>query len=243
MATVSSKRKKNTKNKKETKKEKTSEVTEEEVPAEEKAEKAEKVPSRGSSNVEDILFKVPYIVNPLIGKPKDVREELDEIALGIKNNPDGPNVDDEFNRIHVYMQGYFINVVLRQFPYIKGSQTSDVYQEALFALRFKAIPKFELGKGMSFLNWAKMCIRSHLITLLNTSNTRQKDQCINQAISLDHAPSNGDDDSKNTLANLIPDKDDPVDIKSENAEALAVTRETLLSVLSDFEQIFVRSHI
>ena len=196
------------------------------------------------AGIEDILFKVPHISDPLVGTPKEVQAELDQIAIGIKENPDSKKSEHDFNRIHVFMQGYLINVALKQFPYIKGYQTSDIYQLALIALRFKAIPNFQEGKGMSFLNFAKMCIRRHLITLLNASHVRQKDQSINRAISIDSCPLNNDGDNyQNTLANIIPDGKDPVDKQTEQAESYQVTRDTLLYVLSEFEQIVLKEYL
>ena len=99
-------------------------------------------------------------------------------------------------------------------------------------------------KGKSFLNFAKMCIRRHLITLLNASHVKQKDQAINRAISLDSfAPNNNDDDNHNTLSNVIPDGKDPVDKQTEKNEAYEVTKNTLLSELSDFEQIVLFEYL
>lgn len=196
------------------------------------------------TGIDDILFKVPHIIDPLVGTPKDVQTELDKLAISIQHKPESKKSEHSFNRIHLFMQGYLINVALKQFPYIKGYQTSDVYQEALIALRFKAIPNFKEGKGMSFLNFAKMCIRRHLITLLNASHMRQKDQSINRAISLDSASSNGDgEESRNTLANIIPDGKDSVSEQTEQSESYEVTKNTLLSGLSEFEQVVLYEYL
>lgn len=207
-------------------------------------EKVDQV-SRGSG-VEEILFKLPQVVEPLIGTPKQVQKKLDKIAISIRRNPDD-HIENQilFDKIHLYMHGFLINVALKQFPYIKGLQTVDIYQEALIALRFKSIPGFRRGRGMSFLNFAKMCIRRHLITILNTSKTRLKDQSINQAISLDSCPnsSNGDDDPNNTFANIIPDKSDPVDKQTETQEAYKVTLKNLCKTLSEFEQEVLHEYL
>lgn len=195
------------------------------------------------SSIEDILFKLPNVSDPIIGTPKQVQESLDKLALSIQKRPKSVKSQKAFNKIHLYMHGYLINIVLKQFPYIKGMQTADIYQQTLIALWSKAIPNFKLDKGMSFLNFAKMCIRRHLITILNTSKTRQKDQSINQAISLDSYPLNSDEDSHNTFSNIIPDKEEAVDKKTANEEAYAVTRDTLLSVLSDFEKVVLNEYL
>ena len=131
--------------------------------------------STKSKGVEELLFKIPSINEPLVGTPKEVQEQLDKIVLDIQIDPSSKKSDYEYERILLYMHSYLVNVVLKQFPFIRGMDHSDTYQEALIALRFKAIPNFKVGKGMSFLNFAKMCIRRHLITILNASKNRQRE--------------------------------------------------------------------
>ena len=106
--------------------------------------------------VEEILFRLPKVDEPLVGTPKEVQKQLDKLAIFIRRNPNKLIENQKkYDKIHLYMHGFLINVALRQFPYIKGLQTVDIYQEALIALRFKAIPGFRRGRGMSFLNFAK----------------------------------------------------------------------------------------
>lgn len=195
------------------------------------------------SAIEDILFKLPNVFDPIIGTPKQVQEKLDKIALSIQRRPKSEKSQKLFSKIHLYMHGYLINIVLKQFPYIRGMQTTDIYQQTLIALWSKAIPNFKMDKGMSFLNFAKMCIRRHLITILNTSKTRQLDQAINQAISLDSYPLNVDEDSHNTFSNIIPDKEDSVDKKTANEEAYMVTKNALLDILSEFEKTVLSEYL
>jgi RNA polymerase sigma-H factor len=146
--------------------------------------------------------------------------------------------------IHVYMHGYLLNVTLKQFPFIKGMETVDIYQETLIAIRFKAIPNFELGKGMSFLSFSKLCIRRHLITLLNASKNKQKDQPINTAISLDSTPSSDSEEgSSNTFANLIADKNMRSDEEAEISESFDITKKNLMDNLSDFEQMVLEEYL
>jgi RNA polymerase sporulation-specific sigma factor len=183
------------------------------------------------------------VKEPLIGTPKQVQKKLDKMAIYIRRNPDDHYKNQIlFETIHLYMHGFLINIALKQFPYIKGLQTVDIYQESLIALRFKAIPGFRMRKGMSFLNFAKMCIRRHLITILNSSKTRLKDQSMNQAVSLDSATYQDSDDGA-TLANTIPDGSDPVDKQTEMNEAYAVTLENLCKTLSIFEQQVLHEYL
>jgi RNA polymerase sporulation-specific sigma factor len=195
------------------------------------------------SDVEEILFRLPQVKEPLIGTPKQVQKKLDKMAIYIRRNPDDHYKNQLlFETIHLYMHGFLINIALKQFPYIKGLQTVDIYQESLIALRFKAIPGFRMRKGMSFLNFAKMCIRRHLITILNSSKTRLKDQSMNRAVSLDSATNQNSDDGA-TLANTIPDGSDPVDKQTEMNEAYAVTLSNLCKTLSTFEQQVLHEYL
>ncbi len=192
-----------------------------------------------SAAVEDILFRLPLVDEPLIGTPKQVQQRLDRMAIYMRNHPE-KNLENQilFEKIHLYMHGFLINIALKQFPYIKGFQTVDIYQEALIALRFKAIPGFKKGKGMSFLNFAKMCIRRHLITILNTSKTRLKDQSMNQAFSMDSCMvgNDGDEDGHNSFSNILPDNSNSADKKTEIKEAYDVTLDNLCKMLSGFEK-------
>jgi len=207
---------------------------------EEVCESSEKPTKPSRDMLEQIMFKLPYVVDPLIGTPKQVQKNLDSL---VKKMQKAPSDDVIFDKIHLYIHGYLINVVLKKFPFIRGLQTVDVYQETLIALRFKAIPNFKTNKGMSFLNFAKMCIRRHLITLLNASKNRKKDQSINQAVSIDSSPIRNDDENRGTYANIIPDKKDPVDKVLECSEAYEVSRDTLFNTLSDFEKMILKEYL
>lgn len=201
-------------------------------------------PPKSHAGIEDILFKLPIVKNPIVGTPKQVQKDLDSAVKKMQKDLFSEESRREFDRIHLYMRGYLINIVLKQFPYIKGMQTVDIYQQTLFALWIKAIPGFKRGKGMSFLNFAKMCIRRHLITLLNASKNRQKDQSLNRAISLDSPvnQNNGEDDG-NTFSNTVPDKGMATDEITASEEALRLTKESLMGVLSDFEKVVLHEYL
>jgi RNA polymerase sporulation-specific sigma factor len=194
--------------------------------------------------LEQIMFRVPCVSDPFIGTPKDCQKDLDALVIKMQRMPKNQNSDHMFDKIHLYMHGYLIHVVLKKFPFIKGYQTVDIYQETLIALRFKAIPGFEVNKGMSFLNFAKMCIRRHLITLLNTSKTRKKDQAMNQSVSLDSpAPNNDKNDSKSTFANTLADTADPINKTIVINESYKITRDFLMDNLSSFEQVVLGEYL
>jgi RNA polymerase sporulation-specific sigma factor len=194
-------------------------------------------------NIEEILFKLPIVKKPIVGTPKQIQRALDSIVKKMQKSPNSKESQEQFKRIHLYMHGYLINIVLRQFPYIKGFQTVDIYQETLIALRFKAIPGFKKRKGMSFLNFAKMCIRRHLITLLNASKTIQYNQPMNKAISIDAPVTQGDEESSNTFSNTLEDKKPHSSIIAEKDEAYEVTKKTLMDSLSTFERIVLEEYL
>jgi len=200
----------------------------------------EKKKNRPSYVIDQILFKIPVVKDPLIGTPKEVQKELDNLAKQMQKDPDDNEI---FDKIHLYMHSYLIHVVINKFPFIKGSQSVDIYQETLIALKFKAIPNFKKNKGMSFLNFAKMCIRRHLITLLHASRNRNKDKTINLAVSLDSTPNGEDSDGKNTLANTIGDSKMCHDKAYENSEAFFKTKKTLFKSLSEFERCVLEEYL
>lgn len=146
------------------------------------------------------IFDISPVDDPLDGTPQEVRLELDTLALHLQKHPED---NAAFDKIHFYMNRYLLGLVSKKFSYVKGYEDTDIYQEALIALFKKAIPKFDPSKNMSFLNYAKMCINSHLVTILDASINRKKNKPINEAISLDHNPSGDDGDEDCLLANVI----------------------------------------
>lgn len=181
------------------------------------------------------------VEDPLVGTPKEVQEELDRLALYLQKHP-----EDEvgFARIQQYINKYLLGLVFKKYSFVRGYDQSDMYQEALIALTRKAIPKFKADKGMSFLNFAKMCINRHLITILHASKHRRKDMPINNAVSLDYSPMENDEEGAGTLANIIEDeKTPPPDKTFENNEAYSKTLKTIMSKLSIFEAIVLEEYL
>lgn len=196
------------------------------------------------AHIDRTMFSLPSVESPLAGTPKDVKEELNNLAKRVRRNS---NDQKSFDKIHLYMHGHLLNVVLRKFPFIKGMQATDIYQETLIALRFKAIPKFDKTRGMSFLNFAKMCIRKHLITILHTSRNRKKDLPMNYAVSIDSPLiTNGNEDEnndRNTLSNILEDGSPQADEVMGRDEAFKMTFKTLFHSLSTFEKIVLEEYL
>jgi len=94
--------------------------------------------------------------------------------------------------------------------YISGYDFDDIFQEALFALRFKAIRDFNADLGdrasLSFENFACLCIKRHLSTILKVSS-KNKQLTLNIACSLNQAvPISEDGVTKTTLMNFVSDE-------------------------------------
>ena len=179
--------------------------------------------------------------DPLVGTPKEVQTELDGLALHLQKHPED---EDGFAKIQHYINKYLLGLVFKKYSFVRGYDQSDMYQEALIALTKKAIPKFRPDKGMSFLNFAKMCINRHLITILHASKHRRKDMPINNAISLDHNPNESDEDGSCVLSNIIEDEKTPQpDDALENSEAYYKTLKTVMERLSTFEAIVLDEYL
>lgn len=166
---------------------------------EEAEEEATPAPSRPVRTT----FDPGDVEEPLEGTPAEVQVDLDNIAIRLQRRPRDKEL---FNKVVLYMHKYILGLVFKKYSFVMGYDESDMYQEALIALSKKAIPGFRKGKGMSFLNFAKMCINRHLITILHASKHRCKDKPLNLSISLDHNPAGySDDDDSCPLSNVITD--------------------------------------
>jgi RNA polymerase sporulation-specific sigma factor len=124
---------------------------------------------------------------------------------------------------------------------IPGLQQTDIYQEALFALRFKAIRDFRVNKGKKtelaiFDNFAILCIRRHLSTKLRVSY-QNKQRAQNNATSI-HKPVNfsGSEDENLVLSDIIPGEKRSILNLFENAENFANLISSLWEKLSSFEK-------
>lgn len=126
---------------------------------------------------------------------------------------------------------------------IPGYNQDDILQEALFALRYKAIKDYDKARGFgegpaSFDKFALLCIRRHLATEFKSSYQNRR-RVLNQSVSIDKESSNhnqgGDEDL--SLANILsnPDEKDLITSVSEN-EYYTNLQNLLLEALSRFEK-------
>jgi RNA polymerase sporulation-specific sigma factor len=172
-------------------------------------------------------------------QPSEVKTMMNSFALYIKQN----GMDEViFNRILAYMHKFISNMASSQFI-IAGMDSKDIYQEASQALHLRAIDKFNPNKNMSFVNFAKMCMRRYIITLLNTSRNRKKDQPLNRSMPLDQIfPSEDDGDDGGCLLNVLSDDVDFIEDMCRT-EDVRKTRQLLEKNLSPLERDVFTMHL
>jgi len=97
---------------------------------------------------------------------------------------------------------------------IPGLGTGDLYQEALFALRFKAIKDYDCSRSdlqdvSPFDKFAALCIRRYLSTKLRAS-FQNKNKVLNSSISLDQDRSSKGSEDNLFLSDILAGKDPDV---------------------------------
>lgn len=128
---------------------------------------------------------------------------------------------------------------------IPGYEHADVFQEALFALRFKAIKDYDKARGTGdgpalFDKFALLCIRRHLATEFKSSYQNKK-RVLNQSVSIDkeqnNNSSNNNSDNETYLSGIIkdPNFENVLTDVAEN-EYFKDLNDALLSQLSKFER-------
>jgi RNA polymerase sigma factor (sigma-70 family) len=123
---------------------------------------------------------------------------------------------------------------------IPGYEQADLYQEALLALRFKAIEDFDparcIGDEMvGFEKFAALCTKRHLSTILKTS-FQNKQATLNFSVSFS-APAK--DDEGVDMSSLVTDQTCRGDIFStcSTNEVFHELMQELFAHLSDFEKL------
>jgi len=172
-------------------------------------------------------------------QPSEVKVMMNTFAIYLKQN----GMDEVvFGRVLAYMHKFMMNMAGNQFV-IAGMDSKDIYQEAARALQYRAIEKFNPNKNMSFVNFAKMCMKRYIITLLNTSRHRKKDQPLNRSVPLEQAfPSEDEGEDGGCLMNVIGDEEDFVNDLCRN-EDVKKTRDILENLLSPLEKDVFAMHL
>ena len=145
--------------------------------------------------------------------------------------------DLAFNEIERRM-----NVKLKQISYkfhIPGFSFHDIYQESLFALRYKAIKDYDKDRGSEegpypFDKFAVLCIRRHLSTKLKASYQNKK-KVLNLSLSLDQDRNDNSEEGL-FLSDIIPKTEGTVLEDLEQNEYFKILFSTLHSRLSKFEK-------
>lgn len=159
----------------------------------------------------------------------------------IRRNKTIEEVNEAFDELLVMLYPK-IQKLISRFN-IPGYDTSDILQEALFALRYKAIKDYDKKRGHGegpalFDKFALLCIRRHLATEFKSSYQNKK-RVLNQSVSIDKETNsnNGNADADIYLSSIIQDPDQQ-DVLSDVAdkEYYKNLNKILLSQLSDFEK-------
>ena len=160
-----------------------------------------------------------------------------ELAKIVKNKKNVGKISNEaYNEIENRIKPKVMYIV-HQF-YIPGCDKNDILQEALYALRFKAIIDYDRNKGnhgpYPFDNFAILCIRRHLSTLLKSS-FQNKRRTLSTSISLDQ-DRNNDSDNKLFLFDILPTTDSNYLNMLEHKEYYKNLFDKLFDKLSKFEK-------
>lgn len=98
--------------------------------------------------------------------------------------------------------------------FIIGSDREDVMQELRLGV-FKAVNSFDHTKDTTFKNFCvNLVCKRHLATAISSAK-RMKNSVLNDSISLDAPLIIGDDGNLQTLADFIPEKQNPYDESPE----------------------------
>lgn len=132
--------------------------------------------------------------------------------------------------------------IIRQF-FIPGLAEEDIKQEALYALRFKAVPDYlqKIGRNgeiYPFDKFAILCIRRHLSTVLKESFQNKK-KALNTSISLDQERGSYEGEGL-SLIDIFYSSDGDVHKNVSDKENYVFLFKKLMLELSKFEkQVFV----
>jgi len=142
-----------------------------------------------------------------------------------------------FEKLREYLDQY-IKLFSRKYR-IAGCDADEIEQEALYALRYKAIEDFNPERG-KFRSFAILCIKRHLFSLIKANN-QQKRTVLNQSLSLDEDRS--EDGESLSLASLIAEDGLTADQEFERNENNNLKKSRLLSKLSPLEQEVLKLYL
>lgn len=175
----------------------------------------------------------------LASRNSEVKPYPGSVAELVVKMQSAKNVEEEnliFNEI-IEKISPLIKRIVNKFN-IPGLEKSDLYQEALYAVRFKAISDFDCSRiigddFVGFEKFAALCTKRHLSTLLKTS-FQNKRATLNTSVSFNLMASD-DDDSFDASA-LMDDGDMSYALASEKQEIFSNIISNLMNHLSEFEK-------
>lgn len=143
-------------------------------------------------------------------------------------------------------EALFKQVIARIDPLIKrivgkfnipGYHQDDLYQEAMYAVRFKAIADFDTGRiigddFVGFEKFAALCTKRHLSTLLKTSFQNKK-AALNTSVSFSN---NNSEKDEFDFSSILADGNEVFSSRIERRETLKRAVGELFSQLSSFEK-------
>lgn len=186
-----------------------------------------------------------------MSKKKKSKKNVKKVALKQKNisknslafkvlefqNSKDVLVQEEIFKFIVDKINPLITKIVNKFV-VPGYEQVDLYQEALLALRFKAMKDFKtdriIGDEMiGFEKFAALCTKRHLSTLLKTSFQNKK-FALNSSISI-HSDSKEENDDFN-LSEIIDSGDINTTDDAERKEEFRILLAKLIESLSSFEK-------
>ena len=150
-------------------------------------------------------------------------------------------INEAYNEIIIRINPRIMYIV-SQFN-VPGNSSDDIYQEALYALRYKAIPDYDKTRGHNgpypFDNFAVLCIRRHLSTLLKSSFQNKK-KVLNTSFSLNQNNNSNSDEGDLFLVDILSKNSKDILDGLETKEYYKELFGKLFKKLSNFEKkIFV----
>lgn len=176
--------------------------------------------------------KANVVIKPSVARPGSIAEMV--IKLQKESTKQGQDII--FNEI-IEKIDPLIKRIVGKFN-IPGYESSDLYQEALYAVRFKAISDFDVSRiigddFVGFEKFAALCVKRHLSTLLKCSFQNKK-AALNTSVSFNALAS--EDEESFDMSSLMNSEETPQSIASENQEIFRSIISNLMEHLSDFEK-------
>ncbi len=119
-------------------------------------------------------------------------------------------------------------------PYfLPGAEKKDIIQEGMLGLH-KAILNFDLDKNVTFDKFAKLCIKSQILSAVKTYN-RQKHSLLNSSLSLNTTVPDEDDSREMEEKLCLDTSPDPLETITRQETYFTISKK-IPNLLSSFEK-------